>query len=512
VTGAGSGKELWDDERLAAAYRAAFEVTAPSGLEDRVAKALASDARPGHPGPRWLRWSGASAVAAAAVVVIAAVVLTSNGIPTGSPAASHAAESATAGAPETPTGGSPSTIFGADVLTVPQAIEVRDQLDDSFGEHDIVVAGWYQQPPPIHCQGFATGTGSSGGDCTVEYQWLIANPEWLFGTPPQPLTLADPTGPAIRAVFEDIDMSWALASAAEDPRQGPTPVVFVGHFGVVRGASCTESRIERCRERFVVDQVSWVDGAAYDAVFPADVDGIPVRSVEKVLEDRDAGELHGIAVAIGGWYAADPVTISCPIVPKAWNLFDRTCATSRLVADIPQLANRDRAIVGTGLRPVFAPLWTTRVPAEEPQGPVVLVGHFQDPLARSCRVDDQRACAGTFVIDRVAWIDGEPLGPRVPPPGFVLPQPAVTQQLFDVARLVREELAADGTVQSMTVLEAQDLASLDPTAIIDLDARAVIWYVRAVEAGTNRIGSFIVDDATGELIWSAFPMPAIVVP
>jgi len=87
VTGAGSGKELWDDERLAAAYRAAFEVTAPSGLEDRVAKALASDARPGHPGPRWLRWSGASAVAAAAVVVIAAVVLTSNGIPTGSPRA-----------------------------------------------------------------------------------------------------------------------------------------------------------------------------------------------------------------------------------------------------------------------------------------------------------------------------------------------------------------------------------------------------------------------------------------
>ena len=512
MTGAGMGKEPWDDERLAAAYRAAFEVTAPGDLEDRVASALASDARPGRPGPRWLRWSGASAVAAAAVVMIAAVVLTSNGIPTGSPAASHAAESATAGAPETPTGGFPSTIFGADVLTVPQAIEVRDQLDDSFGEHDIVVAGWYQQPPPIHCQGFATGTGSSGGDCTVEYQWLLAKPEWLFGTPSQPLTLADPTGPAIRAVFEDIDMSWASASPVEDLRQGPVPVVFVGHFGVVRGASCTEYRIERCRERFVVDQVPWVDGAAYDAVFPSDVDGIPVWSVEETLGRRDAGELRGIGVAVGGWYSADPVSISCPMVPKPWNLLDRTCSTSRLIADIPQLANRGTAILGTGLRPVLAPLWATRLPAEEDLQPVVLVGHFGDPLALSCHLDDLRACAGTLVIDRVAWIDGEPLGPRVPPPGFVLPQPAVTQQLFDVARLVREELPADGTVQSMTVLEAQDLASLDPTAIIDLDARAVIWYVRAVEAGTNRIGSFIVDDATGELLWSAFPMPAIEAP
>ena len=507
MTGAGSGKELWDDERLAAAYRAAFDVTAPGDLEDRVA-AAAAGIRPRSPGRRWLRWSGASAAAAMAVLVIGAGILISNGLPTGSPAASGAVTgSPTTGALETPPPRFPATILGVDVLTVPEAIEVRDRGDAT----EIAVAGWYQQPPPLRC-GVESATGSSDGDCTSEYQWLLANPEWPFGTPRQPLTLADPTGPAISVVFEDIDMSWASASAAEDPRQGPTPVVFVGHFGVVRGASCTESRIERCRERFVVDQVPWVDGSPYDAVFPADVDGIPVWTVEKVLEERNAGELHGIAIAVGGWFSADPVTISCPIVPKPWNLFGRTCATSLLVADIPQLANRDRAIVGTGLRPVFAPLWTTRVPTEEPQGPVVLVGHFQDPLALSCRLDDQRACAGTFVIDRVAWIDGEPLGPRVPPPGFVVSQPAVTQQMFDVARLVREELPADGTVQSMTVLEAQDLASLDPTATIDLDARAVIWYVRAVESGTHRIGSFIVDDATGELLWSAFPMPTIEAP
>ena len=54
---------------------------------------------------------------------------------------------------------------------------------------------------------------------------------------------------------------------------------------------------------------------------------------------------------------------------------------------------------------------------------------------------------------------------------------------------------------------AREITGLDPTTDVDPNGLDLVWYVRAVEMGTHRIGSFIVDDASGELIWSAFPLP-----
>jgi hypothetical protein len=506
------GREPWSDDRLASAYRAAFEVTAPSGLDDRVVTAVASNARPSRPVRGWLRWSGtsASAVAAVAVVVIAAGFLVSNGLPTGSPASSHAATgSPETDSPEKPTAGFPTTIFGVEVLTVPRAIEVRDRGDAT----ELAVAGWYQQAGPVICPVEPTQQTQLLEGCSLVTQWLMADPETLVPLPDAFLGGPAPAGPAIQPVFDGVEAGWGYPSSIQDAT--PRPVVIVGHFHDVRAVDCRDENRQACRERFVVDQIPWVDGAAHDAVFPADVDGIPVWTVEETIGQRDAGSLHGIAVAIGAWYAETiPLGPSCLPPQEPWGPLEQYCdAGLEYLSDIPTDLDTASQPLGTTIEPWIPTYWGDAPPVTDQKWhPAVFVGHFDDPLATDCPHLGVDVCRSSFAVDRIAWLDGKPYGVRLlyPHPFFFPPTPA--RNPLDVARFVRQLLVPDGAIQSITQVEARDIADLDPTADLAIDEGAWVWYVRAVEAGTNRIGSFIVDDATGELLWSAFPMPAIEVP
>jgi hypothetical protein len=309
-------------------------------------------------------------------------------------------------------------------------------------------------------------------------------------------------------VFDGIEAGWGYPISVDDSM--PRPVVFLGHFNDARADDCRTEPRQECRALFVVDQVPWVDGAEYDAVFPADIDGIPVWSVEEMIARRDAGELGGIGVAIGGWYAESiPIQPSCALPAEHWGPLERYChAGQEVLADIPQAIDVTAPPIGTSLTPFFPRYWTSRFPTDRliPQ-PVVLVGHVEDPLANDCPHLGVDVCRSFFVVDRIAWIDGESLGPRVPPNGFFDPfGPHVTRSVTDVARFVRQQIPADGIVQALTAIEASDIGSLDPTVGTALEGRGIVWYVRAVERATNHVGSFIVDDATGVLLWSRFPL------
>lgn len=179
-----------------------------------------------------------------------------------------------------------------------------------------------------------------------------------------------------------------------------------------------------------------------------------------------------------------------------------------MLADIPQAIDLTAPPIGANLTPYFPRFGTSTFPADRLIAQrVVLVGHVEDPLSIDCPHLGVEVCRTFFVVDRIAWIDGENLGPRVP--SFVFLDPRQTRSPTEISRVVRGEIPGDGTVQSITALDAVNIGDLDPTVGPALEGRGIVWYVRAVERGTNRVGSFIVDDASRELLWSAFPMPMI---
>jgi hypothetical protein len=515
MTGPGPAKEPWDDDRVTAAFRAAFDVTAPGDLENRVTNALETTAQRGRgrgPWGGWLRWSGAGLVAAAVIALVG--VLTWNGALTSSPGATDAPVSPTSTPAGTPTAEFPTTIFGIDVLSVPEAILVRDSIDYSRDDEEIAVAGWYQQPRPVRCRATSSTAAPLDGDCTIEFQWLLANPESLFRVNRLSLSIHDPVGPAISTVFDGVDLSWATGHPVENRGSTPNAVVFIGHFDDSRAGRCAPERAERCRDRFVVDQVSWLDGAAHDAIFPAEVDGIPVWSVEETIDRRDAGELSGIAVAIGGWYAESgtPFIHPCAIVILHRGFLERWCHKAQeVLTDVPQEIGQQSKPVGTALGPRFSPYWIGGhgTFGQTPQ-PMVMIGHFEDPHANDCASVGVATCRDLFVVDKVAWSHGANPGPRFgeePRPN----QAAPIRSLREVVGVVDDRIP-DAVILSVTKVEERDIAGLDPTTDLDPDGTDLVWYVRAVDAGTHRIGTFIVDDATGKLRWSAFPLPPIEVP
>jgi hypothetical protein len=57
--------------------------------------------------------------------------------------------------------------------------------------------------------------------------------------------------------IEDIDLSWYAVRPNER-----TEIVGIGHFDDRRSGWCEATRIQACRDRFVVDRVAWADGEA----------------------------------------------------------------------------------------------------------------------------------------------------------------------------------------------------------------------------------------------------------
>ncbi len=255
----------WDDERLEAAYAARGEVhPTPGDLTASTMAAIRSGARPATVS----RWPQILAAAAAVAVVIGGLTLAGLGSQGPNPGAtttpSDAAGEATA-APAvsgSPAVSAPTEVAGLTVISVDEAIAIRDAGVDG---REMAVRGWYQALP-LPCPSMDPGPSSPiQPTCANTVSWLMRDREDLG-----PQGFLQPTGPAVHA-----DLSGVTAFATP----APADVVVIGHFDDRRAAQCPADAEAACRDEFVVDRICWVDGAELEISARNDLGG-PTTSTD----------------------------------------------------------------------------------------------------------------------------------------------------------------------------------------------------------------------------------------
>jgi hypothetical protein len=255
--------------------------------------------------------------------------------------------------------------------------------------------------------------------------------------------------------------------------------------------------------------------ASPDAAFPAEAAGLPVVSVADAAAMIAGGELDGRAMAVAGYYFQ--ATPSCPypgryIGPlESWCGFTAFTATredARLCRPFGDNGTRCSRPTATSLNPFFEAETTGGVP---PLGggfdpvPLVLVGHAGDARQWRCTEATQPACARAFVVDRVAWADGQDVPLSAPGTGDRASGSAITPRMT-----LAQAAAATGVgdrVLTGAAFRAGDIASVDPR--VNLSGDGVVWLLRSLgqEAGPTRpVTEQIVDDATGKVLDSR-PLP-----
>ena len=170
-------------------------------------------------------------------------------------------------------------------------------------------------------------------------------------------------------------------------------------------------------------------GTLPDAAFPSTVAGLPVLSVAGADELLRSGRLDGQAVAVGGYY--DAMSLPCPYPGRYVGPLEDWC---RMVAFTDTRAGAQLCVgsgngmscgqpSGTNLAPWFmaetsgdALSLLNEGPTGEPAA-LVVIGHAGDARQWQCAAPTQSACAGAFVVDRIAWADGRDVPPMAPQPG-----------------------------------------------------------------------------------------------
>lgn len=291
--------EQWDDERLDAAY-VARGVANPTP-DDLTASTIAFvRAAAGH--DRSSRSPRRLAIAAMIAVVVGGVGLAIVSFPKpASPGAATtsgptpAATSESPAASGSPSSSAPTVVAGLPVVSVSDAIAVRDGGQDG---REIAVHGWFAWaalacPAPI---GQETPLQLS---CEDSYKWLTEDQ--------QPPSTSDPSVPFIRPLMDPEAIGASLSA----------DVVVVGHFDDRRSALCEANERQGCEDRFVVDRICWVDGTE-----------LPISDVNQMDGPRAStpDDIHRVIEAA----APDWPVLSSMTVPG-----------SRLSAIEPTLASRD---------------------------------------------------------------------------------------------------------------------------------------------------------------------------
>ena len=141
---------------------------------------------------------------------------------------------------------------------------------------------------------------------------------------------------------------------------------------------------------------------------------------------------------------------------------------------------------GPAFHPSLALVEAPTVPLPQDGGvtppPVVLVGHFHDRRAVLCDPADRATCRQTFVVDRVAAVNGAQLAPR-------------TQRLSDAGPKDLEEdvdalvagLAPDAIVESRQLVPIGQVIGIEPILANDDfipfvgNPASLVWLVTAVD-------------------------------
>jgi len=261
-------------------------------------------------------------------------------------------------------------------------------------------------------------------------------------------------------------------------------------------------------------QPSGVTGTRPDAAFPSTVAGLPVLSVADAAELLASGGLDGQAVAVAGYY--DMMALPCPYPGRYIGPLESWCRSvaftdTRAGAQLcqPNGANGMTCSEPSGVN--LAPWFMTETSGSassflpggatgEPAA-LVLIGHAGDARQWQCTAATQAACASAFVVDRVAWANGNTVGPAAPETGDSQTGKVITPRMT-----LAQVAAAAGLGDDLLTgapLRKGDVAAVDPRWTVAGDD--IVWLVRslgpAATSGPARPETvWLVDDATGRVI------------
>lgn len=244
-------------------------------------------------------------------------------------------------------------------------------------------------------------------------------------------------------------------------------------------------------------------GLARPVAFPDSTLGLPVVGVAEILAAREARTAVGV-VAVAGYLSLRPGSATCSAPPPPLARLDATCDRFGFLADMPESPYLDQAGAprwrGPHLHPQFPP--GTRIPeqaavdASDPSAPppaVVVLGRFDDPRANPCR-PGSRHCGEEFVVERVAWVDGQPWRRTL---SF---DPKLDADLREAAweqrRSILGSAAPAGRVLGAAFLAPATLADFHPVAAeaLPADPPESIWLLRVLDV---RPGDATAEPAAG---------------
>jgi hypothetical protein len=268
------------------------------------------------------------------------------------------------------------------------------------------------------------------------------------------------------------------------------------------------------------------DRAAAPARFPITLHRLPVRDVFETLR-RQGEDPHDGLVAVAGYLSIRELPVEC--TDRILGPHGALCHRDSLLADVPLSpffsGGVDWPRIGAHLHPEFPvgirlphTAARTLATATGPPIAVVVLGRFGDERAAPCRPQVMH-CGDEFVVERVAWIDGEEWF-----------RTTVFDPLLDLdvnddgwrERRMTARAHMDGmTILTTAYLLPETLKRVDRRAAEALeaetgrdDASAPVWYVlgmHVVEEDGERVGRtrwILVDDGTGEVITSGGEIPA----
>jgi hypothetical protein len=251
--------------------------------------------------------------------------------------------------------------------------------------------------------------------------------------------------------------------------------------------------------------------------FPSQVAGMPVITVARAVELLGSGNLDGQAVAVAGYYSA--VYPSCPYPGRYIGPLERWCSFE-VFADtvagaqlcVPEGSNgmSCHQPTGTHLSPFFenetsgnASSYLTSATGEP--AALVLIGHAGDPRQWRCTTETQEECAQAFVVDRVAWAQGQDVPFAVPETGSQQSGTPIRPKMT-LEQVVAAAGLADNVVAA-AAFRAGDIASVDPRWSFAGDN--LVWVVRSIATAslagdkvTTPETVWLVDDALRKVVGS----------
>lgn len=313
------------------------------------------------------------------------------------------------------------------------------------------------------------------------------------------------------------DLRWPPISQSERPKSAGS--LFMRSVGLVAAVIVAAVII-----RTIAGSVSTTAGprptGAADASaspssmiggpFPSSVAGMPVVSVARATELLQGGDLDGRAVAVAGYFFQ--VVMSCPSPQRYYGSLEEWCgfvaltdsAASATLCSYEGDTVACHAPSGTHLAPVFMPETSGALPSASIRTPVpmVVIGHAYDAREWLCGADSQEACARAFVVDRVAWNDGDEVPLTAPDPRDQTTQ----QRLAPRLSMDRATAALGGghQVLAAAAMRAADVWLVDPRW--NLAGDEIVWIVRSIETDvsdgpeTRSVTVSLVDDQSGRLL------------